>query len=141
MIGAAKNTNRRRVSGFSLVEILLVVFIIGVLVLITIPIVQGIEKVSVRKTKRNAQQIAEISNNMSAIGVAHVLPESLGGAEATARLIRLGLEVKEEGSIEGLYMGLPSLGESEIGETSEYLKLAFDGKDLRLDYNESGRQK
>ena len=127
---------RRGTVAFSLFELLLVVFIIGVLVLVTIPILRGIERISVKKTQRNAQQTAQISSNLSSLDVVHVLPESLGGAEATTRLIKQGLHI-EDGSMDGVYLGFPNLGESEVQPASEYLEVVFDGTSLRLEYNSS----
>lgn len=128
---------RQNAGGFSLFEVILVIVIIGVLAAVAIPIAQGLGRVSASKSKRNAQMAAEVSNNLVALDVAHVLPESLGGVEATTRLLKLGIKV-EDGSMEGVTMSLPGLQESEIKPTSTYLRVVFDEQNLRLEYDAEG---
>ena len=118
-------------------EVLLVIIIIGVLAAVAIPIAQGLGRASASKSKRNAQMAAEVSNNLVSLDVAHVLPESLGGAEATIRLLKLGFKI-EDGSMEGLSIGLPNIPDSEIKPASGYLDVVFDEQNLRLEYDAEG---
>jgi prepilin-type N-terminal cleavage/methylation domain-containing protein len=126
-------THQRLRHGFSMSEILVAVAVIGILSLIAIPTIRGLSTISNSKTKRNAQMTAEVSGNLTALNVAHVLPESLGGVEATTRLLQAGIKISD-GPMAGTYMGMPGLQEKDIQPTSRFLGIVFDEKLLRLEY-------
>ena len=114
--------------------------IIGVLAAVAIPIAQGLGRASASKSKRNAQMAAEVSNNLVSLDVAHVLPESLGGAEATIRLLKQGFKI-EDGSLDGMTIGLQNIPDSEVKPASTYLGVVFDEQSLRLEYDSEGAEK
>lgn len=126
----------RRHGAFSLVELLVGISVLGVLALLAIPSISNLTgKVSRTKAKQNALSSANVSGGLSAAGVAHVLPESLGGAEATVRLLRRGLTVPQ-GPLAGSYFGVPNLTEDEVAPTSVYLEIVMDTTLLRMVYND-----
>ena len=90
----AKSTTGPPIAGFSLIEMLCVIAIIGILAAVTVPIISGMDRVSVTKSKRNAQMTVDVSNQLTALDVAHILPESLGGAVATVRLLQIGIMIE-----------------------------------------------
>ena len=86
----------RGFKAFSLVEILVVVVVIAIIIAISLPVVRGVlEEGEEVKVMVNAKNISDLSSKLAMVGVAHVLPESLGGIEATARLLREGVIVPE----------------------------------------------
>ena len=128
------NSNRHPQRGFTMTEMLVTIVVIGIIAAIAIPVIRGISGIGVSKTKRNAQITAELSGNLTALDIAHVLPESLGGAEATARLLKEGIHI-DDGPMAGAYMGMPDLNDKEIEETSKYLRTVFDESGIRLEYS------
>lgn len=128
------NINRRRSEAFSLIEILCVISIIGVLAAVAVPFIQGLDRASVTKSKRNAQMTVELSSNLSTLGFAHVLPESLGGAAATTRLLQSGVVILE-GEMEGAHMGMQNLPVDEIDDTAAFIKIVHDDSGPRLEYD------
>jgi len=127
-------TYQRHTRGFSLIEILVVIAVIGIMAGIAIPVISGLRAAAAEKSKRNAQLTQQTSTSLESLDVAHVLPESLGGAEATTRLLREGLYV-EDGTLEGTFIGIPNLPEREIRPASKYLNVVFGSSGLRLEYN------
>ena len=130
---ARANTARRCQRAFTMGELIVAIVIIAIISMLAIPIIRGINHVSESKTRRNAQMTADVSSNLSSLNVVHVLPEALGGAEATTRLLRLGITVPD-GPMQGAYMGVPNLPEGEIEATSKYLRVVVDNDMLRLEY-------
>ena len=121
-------------AGFSLVELLVIIAILGVLTLITLPSIKGVlEQGNEAKVEQNAKNIARLSERLAAIGVAHVLPESLGGIEATVRLLREGVIVPE-GPMQGQRFTLNGISDEEITKASLRLKIVYDESELNLEY-------
>lgn len=120
--------------GISLVEGLLVIVAIGIIVTIAVPVIGNIRE-SAKKTvaTQNAKMVASMSEALAALGVAHVLPDSMGGVEATARLLREGVIVPE-GPFAGERFILSGMRDSEIEEIAEYLEIQYDTAGLRLVY-------
>ena len=132
-----KTTKNFPAQGLSLVEVLVVIAVIGILAAVAIPTVTNINESSKKATAiRNAQNAAKISASLEAFGVAHVIPESLGGVEATVRLIREGVTVPAGSPMAGEVFGLPGLSDESIAEMSAHLEIRYGLKDLRLIYKE-----
>ncbi|MEM7602157.1 MAG: type II secretion system protein [Verrucomicrobiota bacterium] len=129
-----------RQSGLSLTELLLIVGVIGIISAIAIPTISRLRD-SAKKAAatQNAKNIAQMSEALAALGVAHVIPDSMGGAEATARLFREGVIVPE-GPMAGERFILSGMREKEIEETAEYLKVEYDRTHLRLVYSPPSQQ-
>ncbi|MEO0446967.1 MAG: type II secretion system protein [Verrucomicrobiota bacterium] len=124
-----------RLHGFSLVEVLASISILGILTfLAVISIGRLTDQTDVTKDRANAQHIAQISSALNAMGVAHVLPDSLGGAEATARLLRNGIIVPD-GPFAGQTFTIKSLSDHEIAGASNHLTIIFDLQEVRMLYD------
>jgi len=115
--------NRR---GFSLTEMLVVVAGIGILCAIGVQTIGGLSDTAKETAaRRNAQNLASFSAVLSSLGVAHVIPESLGGKEATCRLIKHGVIVPS-GPMKGTYYGIPGLPEERIPSAAVYLEISYE---------------
>ncbi|MCB1233205.1 MAG: prepilin-type N-terminal cleavage/methylation domain-containing protein [Verrucomicrobiae bacterium] len=124
-----------RTRAFSLVEMLIVVSVIGIMSMLAIPAFSSLnEKAHDATAQRNAQNIAQISATLSQIGVAHVLPDSLGGVEATARLLREGVIV-DRGPFKDQEFIIRPLSEEEITRAAKFLNVAYDLSEIRLIYS------
>lgn len=120
--------NRRsfRIAAISLVELLVVIAILASVALIVIPHVGKFSDAAERSVaKRNAQSLASLSASIAAMGAEHVLPESLGGTEATCRLLRKGVTFTD-GLSAGQYYGMPGLPEHEIPFAAVYLEIGYE---------------
>ena len=80
---------------------------------------------------RDARRIASVSTTLTSLGVAHVLPESMGGVDATARLIREGIEV-QDGVAKGKLFRLEELTDEAIEAASAHLAIRYDEGYLRI---------
>ena len=115
-----------RKSGFSLIEMLVVIAVIGIIAAIAIPSIANLSDTAEKTiVKRNAQNFASVSASLASVGVEHVIPDSLGGVEATCRLFRIGLTVPD-GPFAGFYFGLPGVPIDDISQTFAYLDLEFE---------------
>ncbi len=118
----------------SLVEILVVVAVIGIVSAIAIPAVSRIrDSAKEAAAIQNAKMIAQMSSALAALGVAHVIPDSMGGAEATARLLREGVTVPE-GAMEGEVFVIPGMTDEHIEEVGVFLDVKYDRRELRLEF-------
>jgi type II secretory pathway pseudopilin PulG len=123
-------------TAISLVELLIVVAAIGIIAAIALPTTSNIREASKRAAaKQNAKNIAQMSEALAALGVAHVIPISMGGVEATARLLREGVIVPE-GPMAGERFILPALNDNSIDDVAPYLDIEYDRFNLRLIYRE-----
>jgi hypothetical protein len=116
----------------SLVEVLIVIIFIGIIAAIGLPAINNIRE-SAKETAaiQNAKNIQQLSGALAALGVAHVIPDSMGGVAATARLLREGVIVPE-GPMAGEKFVLSGLRDDEIEAISEYLYVEYDRRELRL---------
>lgn len=126
------NSSSTRKSGMSLVEVLVTIVVLGVIVAIAIPSVSRIrDSAKVAAAMKNAKTIAQMSGALAALGVAHVIPDSMGGAEATARLLREGVTIAE-GAMAGEVFVIPGMTDDHIEEVAEFLDVKYDRVELRL---------
>lgn len=127
-------------AGISLTELLLMIGVIAVIATIAIPMVSSLRN-SAKKAAatQNAKNVAQMSEALAALGVAHVIPDSMGGAEATARLLQEGVVVPE-GPMAGERFVLSGMGEKDIEETAEYLKIEYGSTYLRLVFSPPSTQ-
>lgn len=122
----------RSQSGFSLVEVLSVIAVIGIISSISIPTISNIrESAKQAAAVQNAKNLAQMSESLAALGVAHVIPDSLGGVEATARLIREGVIVPS-GQMAGEKFQLAALRDEDIEEIGKYLQIRYHSTELKL---------
>lgn len=116
----------------SVVEVLIVVVVIGIIAAIGLPAINNIrESAKEAAAIQNAKNIQQMSGALAALGVAHVIPDSMGGVAATARLLREGVIVPE-GPMAGEKFVLSGLRDDEIDEISVYLFVQYDRRELRL---------
>ena len=115
-----------------MVELLLVIAVIGIVVTIGVPVVGNIrESAKKAAATQNAKNVAQLSEALAALGVAHVIPDSMGGVEATARLMREGVVVPE-GPMAGEKFLLSGMRDGDIEEVARYLKIRYGERDLQL---------
>lgn len=130
MVPILHRYSRKR--GLSLVEALLVIVTIAIILTISLPVIGNIrESAKKAAATQNAKMVASMSEALAALGVAHVIPDSMGGAEATARLLREGVIVPE-GPFAGERFILSGMRDDEIEEVAEYLDIQYDETQLRL---------
>ncbi len=126
--------NPSRNQAISLTEVLIVIAVIGILSALALPAIGNLhESASTTKHRNNAQHVAQISAALGALGVAHVLPESLGGVEATVRLLREGVTVTE-GAFAGQRFVIRALSDTDIEGATRFLELTYDVHEIRLAY-------
>lgn len=117
---------------------LVVVAVIGILGALVLPVVSRVREAgALVQARSNAQSIASISSALACAGEAHVLPESLGGAVATAMLLREGVIVSH-GALAGRFFSIQRLNDVEIEKAAEYLTIIYDREEVRLAYNPTG---
>lgn len=125
---------KRSLASFSLEEILVMVAVTGIMVTIGMPAINGVRDGAAQSAaERNAQTIAMISSSLAAAGEEHVLPDSLGGAEATVMLLREGVEVTQ-GSFSGQIFSTGQMSDKEIEYAVKHLRVVYDADQVRLAY-------
>lgn len=130
-----KRPPRTHRSAFSLTEMLIVIAVIGVTTLISVPVLTDlIGRTKETLARQNAQRAVSVSGQLSAIGVAHVLPESLGGVEATLRLLRRGITVPD-GDFQGKFFTVGEISDENIAEAAIFMEIVFETDELQLGYN------
>jgi len=132
-----KMTIHRRTSpcsGMSLIELLVIITLIATILAIALPIFTRVDKAAqIAKDKANAAHVANMSEALAAMGVVHVFPDSMGGIEATIRLLREGVVVTS-GPFSGQTFLIRPLNNREISGAVRYLELIYDTHDVRLAY-------
>ncbi|HRQ90070.1 MAG TPA: hypothetical protein PLA50_14825, partial [Bacteroidia bacterium] len=66
---------------------------------------------------------------------AHVIPDSMGGAAATARLLREGVTVTGSVMVGEKFI-LSGLSDEDIEEVAKFLDIQYDRRELRLVYRD-----
>lgn len=118
--------------GFGLMELLVTIAILAIITAAVLPTVSKINEAGNRaKNLANANHVSSMSAILASLGVAHVIPDSMGGVEATARLLREGVVVLE-GPMAGEIYRLPSLSDQDIEDLDDYLEIQYDMVELRL---------
>ena len=129
---AGMSIGRKTRPGMTLVELLIVLSVLAVITAVAMPSISRLlEGGNKAKAMANAKQLESISASLASLGVAHVIPDSMGGVEATARLIREGVIVPE-GPMAGEQFIMAGLSDDEISELSKYLRVQYDLRELRL---------
>ena len=127
--GAQKARNSK---ALTLVEALIVIVVIGIIAAIALPVVGNIREAATRAAAmQNAKNVAQLSEALAALGVAHVIPDSMGGVEATARLMRERVVVPE-GPMAGEKFLLSGMRDGEIEEVAKFLRIRYGERDLQL---------
>lgn len=111
---------------------LIVIVVIGIIAAISMPVIGNLREMARRTTAiQNAKSLSQMSGALAALGVAHVIPDSMGGVPATARLLREGVIVPE-GPMAGERFVMMGMNDDEIEYVSEFLYIQYDNKELRL---------
>ena len=116
------NTNRK--SGFSLVEMLVVIAVIGVIAAIAVPNVSKINRgARYAKDQRNAQQIASVVFVADAAGYDFV--NGTTSVTTVVDRVRSGhtMTAAENPSLAGVYFGVPGFGNAERTGASKFLTI------------------
>ena len=122
------NKGKEIAGGFSLVELLVTIAAIALLVTIAVQSIGGLsDRADATAAKKNAQNMGSVSASLSGLGVAHVIPESLGGTEATCRLLRHGIEIPD-GPMQGTFFAVAGVSDDDIPSVAVYLDISY--KDL-----------
>ncbi len=128
--------NLKLQAGISLADLLIVISVIAVITAFALPVVSRVFETSTEaKDRQNAKLVSTLSASLSALGVAHVIPDSLGGVKATARLLREGVVVSE-GSMAGEKFILAALSDEDIEGLEKFLKVRYGVKELSLVFYE-----
>lgn len=121
-------------------ELLIVVGVMGILAVLALPTISNLRGVAKRTVAiQNAKSISQMSGALAALGVAHVIPDSMGGVPATARLLREGVIVPE-GPMAGEKFILTGLNDEEIEEVALFLYVQYDRRELRLIFRDPDPQ-
>ena len=135
VVRVTKNHRSPKIA-MSVVELLIVVAVIGIVAAIGIPTISTIrESAQKAAAMQNAKNIQQMSAALDALGVAHVIPDSMGGVAATAPLLREGVIVPE-GPMAGEKFILSGMPDAEIDLVSEYLYVQYGRKELMLVYRD-----
>lgn len=115
-----------------MIEALITIVAIGIIAAIAIPAVSSLRTSAKRAAARqNAKNIAQMSEALAGVGVAHVIPDSLGGVAATTRLLREGIVVPK-GAFAGETFVLSGILDTDIDDISEFLAVQYFATELKL---------
>ena len=132
MTGKFATFIRQQTGRLGVFEWSMIAVIVAVVASVTIPLALGLGRPTSPPTaEKKAHQIVKVSNRLAALGVSHVLPESLGGAEATIRLLQNRVRNQAPGSLD---MTLPEFGEGEIAAVAAYLQVLVGEEKLLLKF-------
>jgi type IV pilus assembly protein PilA len=117
-------TNKKK-SGFSLVEMLVVIAVIGVIAAIAVPNISKINRgARYAKDQRNAQQIASVVSAADAAGHDFVGTATTPAAVITLVVAGHTLTATENPSLAGTFFGVPALGTVEQTGATKFLSVS-----------------
>ncbi len=126
---------RSRNGALSLVEMLGVVSIVGILTGVAILGLRSVpQNVDETVVTHNALEVDSTSGVLAGMGIYHVIPDSLGGVEATVRWMNCGIEVQREER--RMVYTINQIPESNIFPVTERLERVLDSKVVRLEYRD-----
>lgn len=116
--------NNKKKSGFSLVEMLVVIAVIGVIAAIAVPNISKINRgAKYAKDQRNAQQIASVVAAADAAGYDFIGTSTTPAAVITAVVAGHTLTAAENPSLAGTFFGVPALGTVEQTGATKFLTI------------------
>lgn len=112
-------------SGFSLVEMLVVIAVIGVIAAIAVPNISKINRgARYAKDQRNAQQIASVAAAGEAAGHDFVNGGTVVATAIGAIVTGHTLTATENPSLAGTFFGVPELGATEATGAANFLTIS-----------------
>lgn len=113
-------------TGFSIVEMLVVIAIIGVVSAIAIPLISDFtEQAEDIKAKRNAQNL--VTSYASALAAGHNFADGETEVAAIVQNVATGVTLQLSQGTEDVFIGLPSLGAVQQAEVVPFLEI-FNGR-------------
>ena len=117
-------TNNNKKSGFSLVEMLVVIAVIGVIAAIAVPNISKINRgARYAKDQRNAQQVASVVSAADAAGYDFVNGTTVVATVVTRVTTGHTLTATENPSLAGTFFGVPALGNTERLGAANFLTI------------------
>ena len=119
-----KVANNNKKSGFSLVEMLVVIAVIGVIAAIAVPNISKINRgAKYAKDQRNAQQIASVVAAADAAGHDFIGTSTTAAAVITKVITGYTMTTADNPSLAGTFFGVPALGTPEQTGATKFLTI------------------
>lgn len=121
------NKTRSLKAGFSLVEMLVVIAVIGIIAAIAVPNIGRINQSAQEATaKRNAQNLASVFASGTAAGLDFVNGASTAGAIAQNVITGATIPANDPGPFAGTFFGVPGLSADDRDAAAVYLEIQGD---------------
>lgn len=124
----------RYCSGFSLFEALMFLAILGIILGITVPMLNQNDAIYAARDRRNAQELSSTSMMAQAAGLNFVQGEDV--IETVRAIVRGGMPV--QGAMKGRLFVVPGLSEEDIQGAARYLQIV--NEELRYTNSEKAHQ-